>query len=275
MVQFSLASSFVGLLAAATFTTSVAQEVALSDLFASPAAISEYSAANTNEPCNEEGAVTLTDLCKGLTNDQEEFYVFCKALTDTNLVDLFADRSKKFTVFAPTNQAFAGLYTQLLRTTSIQNEKLAKILQYHIIDGKKLDTHELLCKSRLRSMWQGKKRFLPKILCRFDVTGAAASFIRGSHKFNRKMEVPQLREPSEPMKTCNANLFKIDQVLLFKEKNNNGGNKKKNKKKRKRRRKNKNKNNGNGNGNGNKNGNGNGNNNNKQQSVAAQVDEAV
>ncbi len=59
------------------------------------------------------------------------------ALDTAGLVDTFADESASFTVFAPTNDAFAAATTELGITTEelLALPNLSEILQYHVVNA--------------------------------------------------------------------------------------------------------------------------------------------
>ena len=60
------------------------------------------------------------------------------ALTEADLVDALSDPNGPFTVFAPTNDAFAALYTALgvSGPDEIDDATLTAVLTYHVLDGR-------------------------------------------------------------------------------------------------------------------------------------------
>ena len=58
---------------------------------------------------------------------------------DAGLVDLFSTRSGQYTVFAPTNEAFEGLYEELEidGITDLPAELVLDVLQYHVTEGRR------------------------------------------------------------------------------------------------------------------------------------------
>lgn len=74
----------------------------------------------------------------GTIYDDGKFSTLVKALQAAGLVDELKSKKGKFTLFAPTNEAFAKLPTgtmeDLLRPEN--KEKLRAILLYHILKGK-------------------------------------------------------------------------------------------------------------------------------------------
>jgi transforming growth factor-beta-induced protein len=77
---------------------------------------------------------TIVDVAVG----NEDFSILVAALQKANLVDALADEDAMLTVFAPTNQAFSDLLTELGASSldDIEVATLTNILLYHVIDGK-------------------------------------------------------------------------------------------------------------------------------------------
>ena len=77
---------------------------------------------------------TIVDVAMG----NEDFSILVAALQKANLVDALADEDAMLTVFAPTNQAFSDLLTELGASSldDIDVATLTNILLYHVIDGK-------------------------------------------------------------------------------------------------------------------------------------------
>lgn len=65
----------------------------------------------------------------------DELSTLVEALSRANLASVLADPNAQFTVFAPVNQTFTALGTNL---DSISAEQLGSILQYHVIPGRLL-----------------------------------------------------------------------------------------------------------------------------------------
>jgi len=71
--------------------------------------------------------------------------VYVDAELQTGLVDLFASRDGQFTVFAPTNAAFANLLDQLDKVANLKFTKIEQVppaivlavLQYHVATGRR------------------------------------------------------------------------------------------------------------------------------------------
>lgn len=63
-----------------------------------------------------------------------EFSTLLQAVTAADLVEVFAEAGP-FTVFAPTNAAFAKLPAATLEAVLADKEQLTSILQYHVVSG--------------------------------------------------------------------------------------------------------------------------------------------
>lgn len=70
-----------------------------------------------------------------------EFSTLIDALQAANLVGALSASNGPFTVFAPSNEAFLGLPTELVTCLLSSNiEGLTKILKYHVVPGKVMST---------------------------------------------------------------------------------------------------------------------------------------
>ena len=74
------------------------------------------------------------------------FNTLAKALTETGLVDALQKKGP-FTVFAPTDEAFAKLPKGTLESLLKDKEALKKILLYHVVSGKVMASHVVKLKS--------------------------------------------------------------------------------------------------------------------------------
>ena len=85
-----------------------------------------------NQPKNH----TIVDVAKG----NPQFSTLVTALTITGFDEALANKSASFTVFAPTNAAFASLLPELgfSSLNDIPKETLSNILLYHVLDGSKM-----------------------------------------------------------------------------------------------------------------------------------------
>ena len=63
------------------------------------------------------------------------FETIARALQDTHLTDLLTEKGP-FTVFAPTDEAFAKLPSAELRSLLTEKPRLRSLLTYHIVAGK-------------------------------------------------------------------------------------------------------------------------------------------
>ena len=65
--------------------------------------------------------------------DPDNFSTLVTALTAANLVDTLADETKKFTVFAPTNAAFAKIDSTALNALLADTAALTSVLLTHVV----------------------------------------------------------------------------------------------------------------------------------------------
>jgi transforming growth factor-beta-induced protein len=65
--------------------------------------------------------------------DPDNFSTLVTALTAANLVDTLADETKKFTVFAPTNAAFAKINSTVLNALLADTAALTSVLLTHVV----------------------------------------------------------------------------------------------------------------------------------------------
>ena len=97
-------------------------------------------------------SATAEDTIATNATNTPELSTLVTALDEAGLVDTFADESATFTVFAPTNDAFAAAATELGITAEelLALPNLGEILQYHVVaaeafstdlsDGQELET---------------------------------------------------------------------------------------------------------------------------------------
>lgn len=64
-----------------------------------------------------------------------DFSTLVTAVTEAGLVDVLADPAAQWTVFAPTNDAFAALPEGVLDMVLADKELLTRILTYHVVEG--------------------------------------------------------------------------------------------------------------------------------------------
>ena len=94
-----------------------------------PAAPTEAPAAPTEAPVAKLG--TIVDIAAA----NPDFSTLVTAVTKAGLVDVLADPAAKWTVFAPTNEAFAALPAGVLDKVLADKELLTRILTYHVVKG--------------------------------------------------------------------------------------------------------------------------------------------
>lgn len=88
------------------------------------------------EPDPATSSLTLAEIAAG----DENFSTLVAALTAANLVDTLADTSATFTVFAPTNEAFAAIPSATLDAILADADTLNAILLQHVIAGAAVDS---------------------------------------------------------------------------------------------------------------------------------------
>jgi len=154
-----------------------------------------------NKPTEEEECSSIVELACGV----DDFSTLCSLLSSfTGLVDDLS--GGEWTVFAPTNDAFAQLEIELDGDLdSISNGFLKKILLFHTINGQRLYADDMSCKSEenLFEMSNGKDA---RIKCKngtpFGIKGGGNSI------------------PAEfidvDVEACNGIIHTIESVLLFK-----------------------------------------------------------
>jgi uncharacterized surface protein with fasciclin (FAS1) repeats len=74
---------------------------------------------------------TIVDIAVG----NPDFSTLVEAVTAAGLVDVLADPEAEWTVFAPTNAAFAALPEGVLEMVLADQELLTRILTYHVVEG--------------------------------------------------------------------------------------------------------------------------------------------
>jgi len=89
-----------------------------------------------NDDTKPDMSMTITDVTAG----NADFSILVEALKKVGLDDDLASQSGEFTVFAPTNEAFAALLTELNVNglNDLSDELLTKVLLYHVLSGTKM-----------------------------------------------------------------------------------------------------------------------------------------
>ncbi len=104
----------------------------LSFMFISTVTLVACSDDDDNQPTES----TIVDVAKG----NPDFSILVQALSITGLDQALDNKAASFTVFAPTNQAFADLLQELglNSLTDVPKATLSNILLYHVLDGSKM-----------------------------------------------------------------------------------------------------------------------------------------
>ena len=92
-------------------------------------AATETTAEATTAP--EAAMGTIVDIAVS----NPDFSTLVTAVTEAGLVDVLADPAAEWTVFAPTNDAFAALPEGVLDMVLADKELLTRILTYHVVAG--------------------------------------------------------------------------------------------------------------------------------------------
>ena len=94
----------------------------------------------TPTPTSDAGvdAGTTAGTIVDVATSNADFSTLVAAVTKAGLASTLSDTSKNYTVFAPTNAAFAALLTQLGATSlnDLSADQLKPILLYHVLSGK-------------------------------------------------------------------------------------------------------------------------------------------
>lgn len=72
--------------------------------------------------------------------DPDNFSTLVDVLTAANLVDTLSDESSTFTVFAPTNNAFAAIDSDVLTTLLADVDALTNVLLSHVVSGASINS---------------------------------------------------------------------------------------------------------------------------------------
>lgn len=102
------------------------------------AAATEAMAAETEAAAAETAAAAPADAPKDIVDTAVaagSFNTLAKLLTDAGLIDTLKGKGP-FTVFAPTDAAFAAVPADTLATLGADKALLTKVLTYHVVPGK-------------------------------------------------------------------------------------------------------------------------------------------
>jgi uncharacterized surface protein with fasciclin (FAS1) repeats len=96
-------------------------------------------------PADGEGSATgmADDAVGTAASNNPALSTLVTALTQANLVDTLNDTSQQYTVFAPTNDAFAKIPEADLQAVLADNDLLTSILTLHVVPGEQLDAAAL------------------------------------------------------------------------------------------------------------------------------------
>ncbi len=96
-------------------------------------------------PAEGEGSATgmADDPVATAASNNPALSTLVKAVTEAGLVDTLNDTSMQYTVFAPTNDAFAKIPKKDLKAVLKDKELLTSILTLHVVPGEQLDATAL------------------------------------------------------------------------------------------------------------------------------------
>jgi uncharacterized surface protein with fasciclin (FAS1) repeats len=135
---FRAKSSMIALATVAVFGVGCQKEVAVSDDGAQNAAISALMSQAAPAP----GMDPIAAIALGNPNFSElvEALQYVDAELNAGLVNLFLNGTDQFTVFAPTNAAFAALYAKFPNVddiTDLPAPLVLAVLKYHVVEGRR------------------------------------------------------------------------------------------------------------------------------------------
>ena len=89
---------------------------------------------------DDDNGKTKTNTIVDVAKSNPQFSILVQALNITGLDKALENKSASFTVFAPTNQAFADLLVELKYASlnDVPKATLTNILLYHVLDGSKM-----------------------------------------------------------------------------------------------------------------------------------------
>ena len=100
-----------------------------------PADVAAMVAGEPMEPVATEAAMEEPGTIVDVAAANPDFSTLVTAVTEAGLVDVLADPAAQWTVFAPTNEAFAALPEGVLDMVLADKELLTRILTYHVVEG--------------------------------------------------------------------------------------------------------------------------------------------
>lgn len=100
-------------------------------------------------PAATKGTMTIGQIAAGNGN----FTQLVDALDYTGLLDIFLTGTDQYTVFAPTDQAFMDLYSQLSITSirDLPKDLVTNVLLYHVTDGRRF-SNSVLPKKNMKTI---------------------------------------------------------------------------------------------------------------------------
>jgi len=141
--------------------------------------------------------------CKSIVEvacDVPEFTTLCGLVGDAGLVDVLGGE-EKFTVFMPTNDAFASLPQEIVDAVTSDSDLLKSVLLSHAVAGEVLFIKDLVCSGKV-VMANGDE----------TTTTCAGEKFYQSGAGNNPSSFPEIIAPDGV--ACNGVIHSIDQVIL-------------------------------------------------------------
>jgi len=111
---------------------------------------SNPTALESNEKVKPSERTTIVDLALAVNADSGEFSTLIAALAAADLVDVL-DGNGQFTVFAPTDEAFAALDLNPDNVGDLPVEDLTDILLFHVVKGRRM-AEDVVASEKIRML---------------------------------------------------------------------------------------------------------------------------
>lgn len=156
---------------------------------------------------------TLYDVCVAAFQQDAkvaDLFQFCRLNDIVNYYN-FGDKTKTFTIFAPTNNAIKNLFEEIWKVQGIGEPLVIELLESTAIEGR-VERRDLECKKKPDVISNAGPN--PSLVCKGDIAGNPVSYIKG--KGNTKSYTPRFVDPANPIVACNADIFLVEDVILLK-----------------------------------------------------------
>mmetsp|Transcript_57629 Transcript_57629/g.66543 ORF Transcript_57629/g.66543 Transcript_57629/m.66543 type:complete len:260 (-) Transcript_57629:151-930(-) len=189
----------LGMFSSDSFSSDENDDIAQSDESVESVESSSSSAGVTSTTSAESTSCTsiIDTVCT-----MEDTTVFCDILKNsTTDIPELDDSSDEFTLFVPTDQAF-GLVAATIETLS--EDEAGRVIAFHIYQGIKLSTNELVCGEKLTSMTTENDQSRTKC----QLGGYKYQVGNGNTKHG---SLPQILSADTP--ACNGVVHTLDHVM--------------------------------------------------------------